>query len=747
SIRPSRSSSNFTFATRYPRENKAAAKAAMRSKRKSGGSPFSAAKKERAQRNLHLPSRLRLADVSSSSPSSSSFVRGKPSQGAAGKRSGKTDRTESWGSRPDSRSGFSERDGRPEKRSASASRSGDGRDANKRGSDSRGMGRPSRPASAGSGAGRLGQRAGTRPGMGGRSRTAAPALGGSRTKDKYASKADHDSNSDRSSRSSSNAASNEATSLFNRAMRIGGSMAREQEMHREKLEESRQAHSDKFALMPVTETAERTKNAQQVISKSTFESMKLHPTVLSGIVEGMQYEKPTAVQAICIPKAVSLAQAALESPSGGQVNALLCAAETGTGKTIAYLASVMHFLKTEEDQAVALAAAASAAESSGATPEVFDMVEAITASGESISASSGLASIRKLRRPRAVVLVPSRDLVTQVAAAAKLMSHHAKMRVMGVHGKTKLSKVKELLSSSPIDLLVTTPASLQQLVDAKAIALSQTRYMVVDEADTLLDTNFKEELLPLMDSVQAFAAKLSRPALFLFTTATLPKTLVRALHDSFPPGTLHRLMTPNLHKTPAKLHQVFLRLDASTTKDHMLLDILKRAVLDTPRVLVFCNRRDTCDRVAEMLGAKGFDVARLSSSADVRERAVSLQRFVEPPLGRPSRVTVGETGQLQDADVDEEGEHDGDGESESESGPAKPMIMVATDMASRGLDTTQVGHVVLYDFPQTAIDYIHRVGRTARNGRRGRSTAIVTRRDAQLAEYISNAVRRRDVLA
>jgi superfamily II DNA/RNA helicase len=172
---------------------------------------------------------------------------------------------------------------------------------------------------------------------------------------------------------------------------------------------------------------------------------------------------------------------------------------------------------------------------------------------------------------------------------------------------------------------------------------------------------------------------------------------------------LVRLTTASLHKTPNKLHQDFLLLGQSTTKDNLLIETLKRAVNDTNRILVFCNTQQSTDQVYNFLTTKKYPILKCSSKMQREDMEQSLKEF---------------TTKSEDL-----------------------LVMVATDVASRGIDTTLVGQVILYDFPHTAIDYMHRVGRTARFGRPGRATSFVTKRDQMLANTIQDSIKSRRALS
>ncbi|KAH6561097.1 hypothetical protein BASA61_006223 [Batrachochytrium salamandrivorans] len=775
SIKPTRTSSSFTFSTRYPRQNKPVDKSKSSSK-SSSKSKSSRGQQHRGSssgmpRNVRLPARLRLDRLKSVFPDSQSQSSSQPKQSSRPKRSPSV--PSHFGGKYDTNSDGSDRvrskpraPSRPSDKSDSMANSRPARYSNQRRSsdkyDEYGnlVVSPTNNGPLGA-AGRIGWRsknaqpeirqghASTRSRS---SPTAAAGVGrGSPTSRLPATS--HRSAPRTTGRSTkpTSPRAREVTALFRSSIGLGANAVMKKRQEKREVLERRAAHSKKFALLDNLGQGKSNKEIQDIIDSADFASMGLHPKILDALMIGMKFETPTPVQAMCIPRFIHRTD-----------EALLCAAETGSGKTAAYLASIMHFLKTEEDKAMATSPShSSSTQGSTAAQEnisgtVYRAVEAITAEGDSISSVSGLASIRKLRRPRSIVIVPSRDLVSQVTASAKILAHQAKLRVVGLHSRTDPKVREAALLAAPIDLLVCTPGMLLNLMENQQLALSQTRYVVVDEADTLFDTNFKEEIMPIIKTLKGFSEQLARSCRFLFTTATLPKTLSDAILAEFPE--MRRVYTPNLHRTQPKLHQSFLRLDSSTTKPNMLLEILRRAVLETDRIIVFCNRRQTCFAVSDYLKSKSYDVVTLSSMAEINHRATSLVQFLNPQLvKKPVAAKAASKSNAIYGDgvidpltpptpptqfIEIEG-----GTSEQRQIIGKPMIMVATDIGSRGLDTTQVGHVILYDFPQTAIDYLHRVGRTARNGGKGRSTAMITRRDATLAEFISNAVKKRDMLA
>ncbi|KAJ3142892.1 hypothetical protein HDU90_002764 [Geranomyces variabilis] len=446
-------------------------------------------------------------------------------------------------------------------------------------------------------------------------------------------------------------------------------------------------------------------SVRERIENARFDELGLHGEVVKTVTETLGYGKPTAVQALCIPEI-------LQNPAA----ALLCAAETGGGKTAAYLLPIISRLKGEEEM---LAAAVSQEDR-----EKLAVVEAIIADGSTTSALSGTATVRKLRRPRAVIVVPSRELVAQVTASAKAICHKVRLRVVGAHAGMATADVEARFANAPVDILVATPGSLNWLMRSCGFALSQTRHLVIDEADTMTDEDFAPELDAILQAARKFATALDRPCQYVFVSATVPLTLGRMLDRHFP--AIKRVTTPSVHRTVPGLRQRFVRIDGSTTKPAMLLDVLKRAVIDDDRIIVFCNTRKSCETAAAALREKGYDAHDISSNVEVRDRTKALKNFATEPSASTSETS-------DQGDVQSDGKR-------------KPMILVATDIASRGLDTVNVGHVILYDFPQTAIDYLHRVGRTARNGAKGKATTIVSKKERKLADKIENDVRRKHVL-
>ncbi|KAI7876078.1 DEAD-domain-containing protein, partial [Lichtheimia hyalospora FSU 10163] len=369
----------------------------------------------------------------------------------------------------------------------------------------------------------------------------------------------------------------------------------------------------------------------------TFDDLGLQPSVIDAVRQGylkhVQDARPSEIQALSIPS--------LLKPE--QHRNVLVAAETGSGKTLAYLLPVIDQLKRNEKKP---------------------------------------SQRRRLDHPRAIVLVPTRELVTQVVQTAKSLAHVTKFRALGADSKVKRRRLAEQLEQ-PVDVLVATPTTLCSLVRDGTLSLADTRHLVVDEADSLFDAGWGDDVRFIMDRVGT--------AQCIIVSATLPRSVHRTLDTLFGERLL-KLTTPSLHRALPNLKQSFIDLARfNGNRQLALLDVLKRNIKDD-KTLVFCNTRKSAQLLHDWLGSKDMPVLALHKDA---ERSEILTRFA----------------------CQDENASPGDN------------VLISTDIASRGIDTTFVDHVVLYDFPSSVVDYLHRVGRTARAGRTGKATSLVGRKD------------------
>jgi ATP-dependent RNA helicase RhlE len=315
-------------------------------------------------------------------------------------------------------------------------------------------------------------------------------------------------------------------------------------------------------------------------------------------------------------------------------------AQTGSGKTIAYVLPILHLVKTLE--------------------LAKDRVE-------------------KEARPRAVVLVPSRDLGEQVAKVFKQFTHHTRVRVRTLLGGTSSEVAKRNVTGS-FEVLVATPGRITQFLDRKLISLSDVRFLVFDEADQMLGDGFLTEAEKINDA----CADEHQLALF---SATLSANVQELVHQLFSDAKVVRADDSN---QPVQS----LRTENRKVENGKRLPLLEKLLKEKVEggTILFVNTREQCDQLAEEMGKLGESYSLYRGEMEKVERRQSLRAF-----------------------------RDG-----------KANFLIATDLAARGLDVPHVNRVVNYHLPRELDNYIHRAGRTARAGRAGTVINFVTERDEPL---------------
>ncbi|KAF2100456.1 ATP-dependent RNA helicase mrh4, mitochondrial [Rhizodiscina lignyota] len=453
----------------------------------------------------------------------------------------------------------------------------------------------------------------------------------------------------------------------------------------------------------------------------SFEQFPLLPVVQESIstqaLKGMEDAEPTPIQRVAIPALLGTDNVGKRTRKRRDgMEQFLLAAETGSGKTLAYLLPIIDAIKhaeaREAEQAKAEEDNAKRKKEERKAGQLFELDP-----GEDAFDSSG--------RPRAIILVPTAELVAQVTTLAKALCHKIKFRVSGISSSISPTVIKSrLFAQASIDMLVSTPHLLASIADAEPRVLSRVSHLVIDEADSLFDRSFAKETTPIIDR--------STPTLkqLILCSATIPRSLDNYLRTRFPD--IRRLVTPNLHAIPRRVQLGVVEVDKEPYRGNKSLacadtiwTIGKSAAehgtgpdkenVDTKRIIVFVNERDTAKEVSEYLVSKGIDAIALSRAVDnVEKQAEALADFTGAALPTtspgPTSVPLSTKGRV------------------ARSLP-NTKVLVATDLGSRGIDTTAVRHVILYDVPHTTIDFIHRLGRTGRMGRRGRGIVLVGKGD------------------
>jgi len=360
-----------------------------------------------------------------------------------------------------------------------------------------------------------------------------------------------------------------------------------------------------------------------------FSSLKLHPSLHKGLKE-LGFQRPTPIQAEAIP-------AALEGRD------VLACAMTGSGKTAAFVLPILHQL------------------------------------------------IDKPRgKTRALVITPTRELAAQILVALDSMAVHTPITAAAVYGGVGMAPQEHAMRAG-VDVLIATPGRLLDHLRAPYAKLDNIEFLVLDEADRMLDMGFLPDIKRILKLVP-------RKRQTLFFSATMPPAiaaLTREMLNNPKSIDLGRRSLPAVGITQA-IYPV--RQDL---KPGLLLALLQRD--DVTQALVFTRTKHRANRLAEQLVKRGVKAERIHGNRSQPQRTAALAGF--------------KNGQYR--------------------------VLVATDIAARGIDIEALGHVVNFDVPQAPDDYIHRVGRTARAEAVGDAFTFVAPEEENDLRAIEKAIGKR----
>ena len=275
--------------------------------------------------------------------------------------------------------------------------------------------------------------------------------------------------------------------------------------------------------------------------------------------------------------------------------------------------------------------------------------------------------------PRALVIAPTRELVVQITADARLLGHATPFTIHAVYGGIDYRKQRADVQAG-VDVLIGTPGRLIDYFKQRVYDLRSVEILVIDEADRMFDMGFIKDLRYLLRQLPSYDRRQS-----MLFSATLTHDVMELAYV-FMNDAVRVSVTPE-QVTAEKVEHLVYHVGVHE-KMPLLLGLLRRE--SDARVLVFVNMRRSAERLVRTLEANGFTAAAITGDVDQRRRLKVLTDFKEGRL----------------------------------------PILVATDVASRGLHIEGVTHVVNYDLPLDAEDYVHRVGRTARAGASGRAISL-----------------------
>ncbi|MBR4617643.1 MAG: DEAD/DEAH box helicase [Kiritimatiellae bacterium] len=271
--------------------------------------------------------------------------------------------------------------------------------------------------------------------------------------------------------------------------------------------------------------------------------------------------------------------------------------------------------------------------------------------------------------PRALVIAPTRELVIQIAKDADAIGRYCGLRCLAVYGGMDYDRQRKELMDAPVDLLVATPGRLLDFTKSRVINLACVDTLVIDEADRMLDMGF----IPDVRRIIAQLPPKNKRATMLYS-ATLTETVMR-LASQWMEEPFKAEVESETAATDTVRQVVY--IVRSSDKFKVLFNHI--ALHPESRTIVFCNRKSTTEDVYESLKVRGVKVEMLSGDVSQNKRLKVLEDF------RAGKV----------------------------------RILVATDVAGRGIHVDDIGYVINFDFPYEAEDYVHRIGRTGRAGNTG----------------------------
>ncbi|WP_255478752.1 DEAD/DEAH box helicase [Rufibacter sp. XAAS-G3-1] len=362
----------------------------------------------------------------------------------------------------------------------------------------------------------------------------------------------------------------------------------------------------------------------------TFDDFSLQPDLLEGI-RSMGYKQATPIQAQAIPHI-------LESKD------LIACAQTGTGKTAAFLVPIL----------------------SKITEAKFDFTSTL-------------------------VLVPTRELAKQIDDQVEGLSYFTGATSIAIYGGNNAQnwdQQKKALTSGA-DIIVATPGRLIAHMQMGYVRLDQLKYLILDEADKMLDMGFMDDLMKII-------SQLPKERQTLMFSATMPpkiRTFAKQILQE------PEEISLSISKPAANIDQrIYLVYD--NQKLRVLQHILKDAQVQT--MILFTSRKNAVNDIVRSLQKMGFEAEGISSDRTQDEREATLQRFRNKQL----------------------------------------QVLVATDVMSRGIDVEGISHVVNFDVPQDAEDYVHRIGRTARAETSGVAITFVSEQDQERLVKIEKLIER-----
>lgn len=301
-----------------------------------------------------------------------------------------------------------------------------------------------------------------------------------------------------------------------------------------------------------------------------------------------------------------------------------------------------------------------------------------------------LANQKPTGVPRALILAPTRELVIQIETDAKMLGAYSGFAVQAIYGGVDYMKQKNALQDGA-DIIVGTPGRLIDYLKQKIYSLKNIEVLVIDEADRMFDLGFIADLRFILRKLPSFEKRQN-----LMFSATLNPRVMELAYE-FMNSPIKVSVTPET-MTAERVQQLLFHC-SKKEKFSLLLGLLRRDGMS--RTMIFINTKREAEHLHNLLNANEYPCKVISGDVEQRKRITILDKFRNGTL----------------------------------------PILIATDVASRGLHIDGITHIINYDLPQDCEDYVHRIGRTARAGAEGKAISLADEDGAFFLEAIENYIK------
>ena len=363
------------------------------------------------------------------------------------------------------------------------------------------------------------------------------------------------------------------------------------------------------------------------MNDNQFATLGLKESIVNAILD-LGFEKPSQIQEESIPVTLSGAD-------------LIGQAQTGTGKTAAYTLPI-------------------------------------------------LTKMSKKYGIKALILAPTRELAVQVSEEIQRLSKYEKIETLSVYGGDSIDRQMRALKKGNVDIVVGTPGRMLDLIKRKCLHLENMEFLVLDEADEMLNMGFIDDIEEILSHTPAERQTL------LFS-ATMPAPIAKLAKKYMKPDAKLVSIKKNT-LTVSKIEQNYFMIN----NKHRLEALCRLLDLDNPNsAIIFCRTKRGVDELVQELQSKGYMVEGMHGDMTQTHRLTTLNKFKEGTLS----------------------------------------LLIATDVAARGIDVEGVTHVFNYDLPQDVESYVHRIGRTGRANKSGTAYSLVTPKDFAMLKQIQNVTK------